>query len=166
MGKYSVAVRQQKIAYWKQIIIDCRKSGMTTASYLRLHGISKSSFYYWLSEIREELMEEHPEYLHQPSPVKDTRVIECGEPEESSAEEQETDHGKAETRTPVAPSVPAAPVQKELSFVPVRMGDLASSAPLPRDKLMVSCGPFQFELTEDTPVPLLQKLATAWRDKP
>ncbi len=166
MGKYSTAVRQQKIAYWKQIIIDCRKSGMTTVAYLRLHGISKSSFYYWLSKIREELLEEHPEYLHQPSPVKDARVIECNGPEESSVAEQETDHGRSETRTPAVASVPVAPAQKEPSFVSVRMGNLPSAAPLPSDKLMVSCGPFRFELTEDTPPSLLRKLAAAWRGLP
>ena len=168
MSRYSAAVRQQKIAYWKQVIIDCRRSGMTATAYFRLHEISASRFYYWLSAIREELMEEHPEYLHQPAPAKDAQVIGCNESEEPSVTE---DPGKvpceADAQLPTAmPAAPSVPMQTKPSFVSVRMGNFATSAPLPRDKLMVSCGPFRFELTEDTPVPLLRKLAAAWRDKP
>ena len=64
MSKLSNAMHQQKLASWKQIIIDCRTSGLADAEYMRRHNINKSSFYYWLRLIREELLDEHPECLH------------------------------------------------------------------------------------------------------
>ena len=67
-------MHQQKLAHWKQVIIDCRTSGLTATEYMRRHGIRKDASYYWLRQIREELLEEHPEYLHQPKPCREAEV--------------------------------------------------------------------------------------------
>ena len=62
----------------------------------------------------------------------------------------------ASTPLPAHAGSTPAPSTHLPEFIAVR-----ASTPLPRDKLLVSCGPFQFELAEDTPVSLLQKLAAA-----
>lgn len=163
MSRLSNAMHQQKLACWKQIIIDCRTSGLTDTEYLRRQGINRSQFYYWLRQIREELLDEHPECLH-PCKLGKTSKPEPEAPEqdeEASSPETLPAETLAAHPAPIAQNAPLSPVPRPAEFVSVRV-----PAPLPRDKLMVSCGPFQFELTEDTPVPLIQKLAAAWRDKP
>ena len=159
MSHLSKAMHEQKLAHWKQIIIDCRTSGLTSVEYMRIHGIRPSAFYYWLRQVREELLEEHPEFLHQPKPSKELAVASpevIGAPEQYPASENSV----ACATAPLQPTA-AAPAAPPQDFVAVRV-----ASPLPRDKLMVSCGPFRFELTEDTPPSLLRKLAAAWRGSP
>ena len=161
MSRLSNAMHQQKLAAWKQIIIDCRTSGLTDAEYMRRHNINKTSFYYWLRLIREELLDEHPECLHpckaakKPAPAPEAGITAATHPESLPAE--------APLAKPVPVQREAAPsvVPPSSEFVAVRV-----AAPLSRDTLMVSCGPFRFELTEDTPPSLLRKLAAAWRGSP
>lgn len=160
MSQLSNAMHQHKLACWKQIIIDCRTSGLTANEYMRRHKIKKAAFYYWLRKIREELLEEHPEYLHQPKPSREAASAETLSAPVSSADASVTVGAGVVPAAPAAfpvraggTSIPPAPLPE---FVSVR-----ASAPLPCDKLLVSCGPFQFELAEDTPVSLLQKLAAA-----
>lgn len=165
MSQLSNAMHQHKLACWKQIIIDCRTSGLTANEYMRRHKIKKAAFYYWLRKIREELLEEHPEYLHQPKPSREAASAETLSAPVSSADASVTVGAGVVPAAPAAfpvraggTSIPPAPLPE---FVSVR-----ASAPLPRDKLLVSCGPFQFELAEDTPVSLLQKLAAAREGPP
>ena len=161
MSRLSNAMHQQKLASWKQIIIDCRTSGLTDAEYMRRNNINKTSFYYWLRLIREELLDEHPECLRPRKAAKKPL------PAPEASVTPEAAPGPLPAEPPLAKPVPvlqeSAPsvVPPSSEFIAVRV-----AAPLPRDKLMVSCGPFRFELTEDTPPSLLRKLAAAWRDKP
>ena len=55
---------------WEQIILDCRRSGLSDRTYMEQNHISKGSFYYWLRKIREDLVEQHPDLLHQPKTAK------------------------------------------------------------------------------------------------
>jgi|LSQX01.3.fsa_nt_gb transposase-like protein len=41
---------------WKSIILACRSSGQSVRTWCREHGIKESSYYYWLKEIRHELL--------------------------------------------------------------------------------------------------------------
>ena len=160
MSQLSNAMHQHKLAYWKQVIIDCRTSGLTANEYMRRHGIKKAAFYYWLRKIREELLEEHPEYLHQPKPSggADTAGLlpTSGRSAEASVPAKVDAVPAASTPFPAHAGSTPAPSAHLPEFIAVR-----ASTPLPRDKLLVSCGPFQFELAEDTPVSLLRKLAAA-----
>ena len=161
MSRLSNAMHQQKLAAWKQIIIDCRTSGLTDAEYMRRHNINKTSFYYWLRLIREELLDGHPECLRScRHPKKTAPKLEAHASCASAPETLPAEVPFAEAAPARQETAPSA-VPQPTDFVAVR-----ASAPLHRDKLMVSCGPFRFELTEDTPTSLLRKLAAAWRGSP
>jgi transposase-like protein len=41
---------------WKSIILACRSSGMTVRAWCQENGIKESSYYYWLKEVRHELL--------------------------------------------------------------------------------------------------------------
>ena len=112
-------MHEQKLAHWKQIIIDCRTSGLTSVEYMRIHGIRPSAFYYWLRQVREELLEEHPEFLHQPKPSKELAVASpevIGAPEQDPASEKSV----ACATAPLQPTA-AAPAAPPQDFVAVRV---------------------------------------------
>lgn len=161
MSRLSNAMHQQKLASWKQIIIDCRTSGLADAEYMRRHNINKSSFYYWLHLIREELLDEHPECLHPcKHPKKPAPALEA--PASCAA--------ASETLPAEVPFAEAAPVRQETApsavSQPTEFVAVRASMSLHERKLAVSCGPFRFDLTEGTPPSLLRKLADAWRGSP
>ena len=130
-------MHQHKLAYWKQVIIDCRTSGLTANEYMRRHGIKKAAFYYWLRKIREELLEEHPEYLHQPKPSgeADTAGLlpTSGRSAEASVPVKADAVPAASTPLPAHAGSTPAPSTHLPEFIAVR-----ASTPLPRDKLLVS----------------------------
>lgn len=53
------------------LIMECRSSGLTDYQWLKEHGISRSTFYYWISQFRKNgypNIDEIPKPLKQSSP--------------------------------------------------------------------------------------------------
>lgn len=50
-----------------ELILECRRSGLTDHQWLEEHGIRKSTFYHWISTFREKGYPEIPEPLRQHS---------------------------------------------------------------------------------------------------
>jgi transposase-like protein len=48
-----------------ELVLECRRSGLTDHQWLREHGISKSTFYYWISQFRKNGYPAIPEPLKQ-----------------------------------------------------------------------------------------------------
>lgn len=48
-----------------ELVLECRRSGLTDHQWLQEHGISKSTFYYWISQFRKKGYPEIPEPLKQ-----------------------------------------------------------------------------------------------------
>jgi len=58
-----------------KIIVDCRKSGLSDRAYIKQHNIPKGSFYYWLRQIREDLVAQHPDLVRQARNAKETSPV-------------------------------------------------------------------------------------------
>jgi len=157
LSQPSKFIHQQKLIQWRQIIADRRASGLTIVEYTRQHQISRFQYYYWLRRIRTELLDEHAEELRQSEPGAPERVLEAHQ--ESTPEETAHIHEGASAEP--AEEIPSpvlhkdSPCRPDFVPVPVRQDSRIS------EHLAVSCGPFQFELTADTPPSLLRKLAAA-----
>ena len=50
-----------------ELVMECRSSGLTDHQWLEEHGISKSTFYYWISQFRKKGYPNIPEPLGQRS---------------------------------------------------------------------------------------------------
>lgn len=50
-----------------ELILECRRSGLTDHQWLEEHGIRKSTFYHWISTFREKGYPDIPEPLRQHS---------------------------------------------------------------------------------------------------
>lgn len=138
MSKSSAFIHRQKLLQWKQIIADRRASGLTIVEYTRQHHISRDQYYYWLRRIRKELLEEHADVVKQATaPATDTAEV------------------IPATETSISADSAVVSCQSQFFRVPV------AAAADHQAGLMVRCGPFRFELTADTPPPLLRKLAAA-----
>ena len=70
MDPVKQALHQRNKQKWKQIILDCRRSGLSDRMYMEQNHIPKGAFYYWLRKIREDLVEQHPDLLHKPKTDK------------------------------------------------------------------------------------------------
>ena len=56
MAMTPVAIRQQvKINQWKNLIMECRNSGIPVRQFCGEHNLSWHAYYYWLRKIREQL---------------------------------------------------------------------------------------------------------------
>lgn len=53
-----------------ELVMECRRSGLTDHQWLEEHGISKSIFYYWISQFRKKGYPNIPEPMMQHSPHK------------------------------------------------------------------------------------------------
>lgn len=53
-----------------ELILECRRSGLTDYQWLEEHGIRKSTFYHWIAQFRENGYPDIPEPLHQRSTHK------------------------------------------------------------------------------------------------
>ena len=53
-----------------ELILECRRSGLTDYQWLEEHGIRRSTFYKWIRDFREKGYPELPEPLRQRSPHK------------------------------------------------------------------------------------------------
>lgn len=53
-----------------ELVMECRRSGLTDHQWLEEHGISKSTFYYWISQFRKKGYPNIPEPMMQHSPHK------------------------------------------------------------------------------------------------
>jgi len=42
----------EKIETWRQIIVSCQNSGMTTQQYCEDHNVNTHSYYYWMKRLR------------------------------------------------------------------------------------------------------------------
>ena len=48
-----VITKGYRLENWIQIIRDHKSSGMTVSDYCEMTGITRSSYYYWLAQVRE-----------------------------------------------------------------------------------------------------------------
>lgn len=48
-----LATKQVRLTEWAGIIKACKASGLKVDDYLRRHGISRDSYYYWLRKVKE-----------------------------------------------------------------------------------------------------------------
>lgn len=71
MDPVKQALHQRNKQKWEQIILDCRRSGLSDRTYMEQNHIPKGSFYYWLRKIREDLVEQHPDLMHRPKTAKE-----------------------------------------------------------------------------------------------
>ncbi len=53
-----------------ELVLECRRSGLTDYQWLEEHGIRRSTFYKWIRDFREKGYPELPEPLRQRSPHK------------------------------------------------------------------------------------------------
>ena len=53
-----------------ELVLECRRSGLTDYQWLEEHGIRRSTFYKWIRDFREKGYSELPEPLRQRSPHK------------------------------------------------------------------------------------------------
>lgn len=74
MDPVKQALHQKNKQKWEQIILDCRRSGLSDRAYMEQNHIPKGAFYYWLRRIREDLVEQHPDLLHQPKTDKENHT--------------------------------------------------------------------------------------------
>jgi transposase-like protein len=49
MGKFG---RQERVAYWRQVLAEQRASGLTVKAYCQLHKIAVPSFYQWRRKLQ------------------------------------------------------------------------------------------------------------------
>lgn len=69
MAMTPVAIRQQvKINQWKNLIMECRSSGIPVRQFCEEHNLSWHAYYYWLKRIREQLAEAMPEKCSEAEP--------------------------------------------------------------------------------------------------
>ena len=52
------------------LVMECRRSGLTDHQWLKEHGIAPSTFYNWISKFRKNGYPNIPDPLHQHSPHK------------------------------------------------------------------------------------------------
>lgn len=57
MDKLGSIAHQKRLTLWIQRIQDCRKSGMTVATWCQQNNVGTKSYYYWLRKIRLEALE-------------------------------------------------------------------------------------------------------------
>lgn len=53
-----------------ELVLECRRSGLSDHQWLEEHGIPKSTFYYWISQFRKNGYPDVPKPLYQYSPHK------------------------------------------------------------------------------------------------
>ena len=58
MGEIMQTCNGYRMEQWRQIIQDCRESGLSNKAYCELHGISEKTYYYWLRKLRRTIMEQ------------------------------------------------------------------------------------------------------------
>ncbi len=75
MDPIKQALHQRCKQEWMKIIVDCRKSGLSDRAYMEQHNIPKGSFYYWLRQIREDLVAQHPDLVRQARNAKETSPV-------------------------------------------------------------------------------------------
>ena len=84
MDSYTHKVRRQ---FWIEQIRLCNESGIPKKEWLRQHGLSQKSFYYWQKKLRMELALEVTKresvFVQIPDPCSKTgsAVIHCGNAE-------------------------------------------------------------------------------------
>ncbi len=47
-----------RMEQWKQIIQECRRSGLSNKAYCQQQGISEKTYYYWLRKVRTAAAEQ------------------------------------------------------------------------------------------------------------
>lgn len=58
MGEILQVRNGYRMEQWRQIIQDCRESGLSNKLYCEQHGLSEKTYYYWLRKLRTAAMEQ------------------------------------------------------------------------------------------------------------
>ncbi len=77
-GKEMGGILQVRNAYrvkqWKQIIQECRRSGLSNKAYCQQRGISEKTYYYWLRKVRTAAAEQAAPQIMEIEPEPAERV--------------------------------------------------------------------------------------------
>ncbi len=58
MGEILQVRNGYRMEQWKQIIQECRRSGLSNKAYCQQRGISEKTYYYWLRKVRTAAAEQ------------------------------------------------------------------------------------------------------------
>ncbi|MCM1566835.1 MULTISPECIES: IS66 family insertion sequence element accessory protein TnpA [unclassified Dehalobacter] len=63
------ATRQYRLNQWAQRIRECRSSGQKIADWCAEHGLSETTYFYWLKRVREAACEALPALNAEKNPI-------------------------------------------------------------------------------------------------